>query len=121
MLIFFILYFIPSYSLAQIQVQVTDPYFEGDKLKKPHAVQVHKAEAVENNQLPKSTERDQFFAQFISIQKYYQTLDGLDRDLLWHNLQTKKLSELQKKYPQVPMNDLKMLQTKLKEIKHVKK
>jgi hypothetical protein len=111
---------IPLTVWGQIQVQVTDPYFKGEKLNKAGAVQVHEPLAVKNNYLPKTAQRDNFFKQFKDIEKYYQSLDSLDRDLLWFNLQKKSLEELSKIYPKISKENLKLMQNKRKDISDVK-
>lgn len=83
------------------KVLIVDPDIETVELEKDFEIQ----RPAHHYALPDKKVRDKVFEGVESLKKY----DELKKDILFMDLQSKSLKEIQDKYPEIPASDLKTM------------
>lgn len=87
----------------QAKVLIVDPDIDASELKG------HKIERpAQAYSLPDREEREDLFAGFDAVKNY----DELQKDILFMDLKSKTIKQLQKKYPELMVSDLKKMKEK---------
>lgn len=103
---------------ASISIAASDPvyvdvnpqvYSPKDFQTKKEGVVVREMKAKKPSKIPKKSARDALFKKVRGLDKYLESMDQFEKDSLYIRAQTSTDLELQKFYPQIPANILRVL------------